>query len=306
MGTSFSAEQLKKAESLYYIELREVEDTIKKNTSKYNEEGEYALLSLESIKNKLRDTLLELLLKANENELEKVINEHKEKIKKLKLFALLEISHRKSVEIKFKIGSPLFFQKLRKDYRELMREFDEIQEKLSQPLNEKEIEMTKLRLENLVERLRNLNSELEDERRTGTYDFIGKILVWSVPILIGIYQLIAMQYFLINPFTPLVIYIILIVVAYLILKTNYIKIISSGLKTKKDYLKVSISWLIGLSLPLLMISGAIQQKNLVGAGGVILITLFMIISILKSSYDTNKQTFIQKELEPIKKLFQEL
>ncbi|MCZ7402890.1 MAG: hypothetical protein O8C61_11775 [Candidatus Methanoperedens sp.] len=306
METIVSTESLKKAESLYYGELRETEDIIKKYPSRYNEEAEFALSSLESLRNKLRDTLLELFLKDNINKLEDVINENKDKLKKLNLFALLEISHRKSVGIKFKIGSPLFFQKLRKDYRELMQESNEIQERLSQPFDEKEMENTKLKLEKLVERLKNLDYELEEERRTGTYNFLGKILVWSIPILIGIYQLIAMQYFIINPLTLLVVYIVAIAIVYLILQTNYIKIILSGLETKKEYFAGTITWLICLTIIYFFMNDAVQKGNLVGAILVIIFALIVATISLKSKYDENKQTFIKKELEPIKRFFQEL
>jgi ethanolamine transporter EutH len=58
----------------------------------------------------------------------------------------------------------------------------------------------------------------------GTYSFMGKSILWSIPVLIGIYQLIAMKYFELNPIIPLITYFILITITYIILRTNNIKI----------------------------------------------------------------------------------
>ncbi|MCK4735237.1 MAG: hypothetical protein KAT65_22480, partial [Methanophagales archaeon] len=71
----------------------------------------------------------------------------------------------------------------------------------------------------MIERLKNFEYEIEDEKKSGLYNLLAKSAVWSIPILIGLYQLIAMQYFILNPYLPLAAYAIGLFVIYFLLRS---------------------------------------------------------------------------------------
>lgn len=181
-------------------------------------------------------------------EIDKFIIKITHKIKLIRKFTLSELAHSKSKEIEFEMNNPFFFRKLHKYYRALNNDLSKLDEnalnnnlsKFDENVLNDDIKNTindekfTLEFENVIERLKNLEHEIEDEKKSGLLGIIGKIFLWGIPILIGLYQLIAMKFFTINLYVPLALYIIALFIIYIFLKSvSDIKILYASIKYNK-------------------------------------------------------------------------
>ena len=298
---SKTAETLNKIDSLY----NDFEDTlryIKTYNNKYNVGRSNSVEILNFDRLKSYKTLLTTLAAKNLDGTNDLITKLSEKHERLRKFTLSEIAHRKLKEVEFQIDNPFFFRKLRNDYRGLISELNTLDDDVAKD-NTKDIKNLVLRFENVIERLRNFEYEIEDERRSGLYNSIAKSAVWGIPILIGLYQLIAMQYFTLNPYLPLVAYAIGLFVIYLLLKSvTEIKFLYIYVKANKRFLLIFALFILAF----IMLPGAYYDA--IGHESIFGVTIMTILAILFISYtffilkeiiEKSKNNLIQKELDDL-------
>lgn len=286
-------EILKKTDSLY----KSYEDIYKyiiDYNSKFDTIDSYSaeILNLEK-----HDSYEAILIKLVGNNLE-ITNDYllnsSNKLENIRKFTLSEIAHKKLKEIELQIDNPFFYRKLRKDYRKYLNVLDKLDEAA---INDFE-NFNELEFENVIERLRNFEYEIEDEKRSGSYNIIAKSAVWGIPILIGLYQLIAMNFINFNPYLPLIFYAITILMIYISLKSiSNIKFFYFSLKKDKSIL---FTFFISISafLMTLYVNFIINLPPVILSILFILfiILLILLISMSKSYIEINKNKMIRKEL----------
>ena len=301
---SKTAETLNKIDSLY-TDFENTLGYIKTYNNKYNVAESNSVEILSSERSKSYKTLLTILAAKNLDEANDLITKLSEKLERLRKFTLSEIAHRKLKEVEFQIDNPFFFRKLRNDYRGLISELNTLDDDVAKD-NAKDIKNLVLKFENVIERLRNFEYEIEDERRSGLYNSIAKSAVWGIPILIVLYQLIAMQYFTLNPYLPLVAYTIALFVIYLLLKSvTGIKFLYLFAKANKlNFLSRFATIFIMLLFAIIMpIHAYIMHKFDRGVILVAIILWIILIPLLfmfiKDTIGESKSDLIQKELDGI-------
>ncbi len=237
-------------------------------------------------------------------EIDKFIIKVTHKIEQIRKFTLSELAHSKSKEIEFEMNNPFFFKKLRKDYRSLNNDLSKLDENvlnstIKNAINDEKIA---LKFENLIERLKNLEHEIEDEKNSGLFVTIGKFFVWGIPILIGLYQLIAMKFFTINLYVPLVSYIIALFMIYIFLKSvSDIKLIYISIKNDKYKLFPSVSFLL-IIVGTFLYSSLIYstyKENIIAKFVIITGLIFIVLFNLKVSIESTKEKIIQNELNEL-------
>jgi len=203
---------------------------IKKCNNKYDIVDSNSIEILNSEKDNSYVAIIGQLIAENFNEVDKHIEKSLKLIDNIHNFTLSELAHKNLKEIELQIDNPFFFRKLRKDYRKLINELNTLDDEV---LNNIE-NFNELKFENIIDRSKILEYEIEDEKRSGLYNIVAKTFVWGIPILIGIYQLIAMNFLNFNPYFPLAFYAITIFLIYLFLKSiSNIKILYSGIMKEK-------------------------------------------------------------------------
>ena len=221
---------LNKADSLYNT-YGETYSHIEKYEKKYEIEISNSKIILNLLIKPSYKKLLKDLIAKNFNESCDYLIELCNKIVAIRKLNLSEIAHIKSKEIEYQINNPFFFRKVRKEYRILSNELNDLD---NEAKNIVDLEKFELKFENIIERLRNLEYEIEEEKKSGLYRIILNIGVWGIPILIGFYQLIAMQYIAMNPYLPLVFYVIALFAVYFFLQSViHIKLLYISLKAEK-------------------------------------------------------------------------
>jgi hypothetical protein len=241
----------------------------------------------------------------NLDEVTMLITKLNEKLEKLRKFTLSEIAHRKLKEIEFLIDNPFFFRKLRNDYRSLTSDLDVLDEDATKK-STNDIKNLALRFENVIERSKNFEYEIEDEKKSGLYNLLAKSAVWGIPILIGLYQLIAMQYFILNPYLPLAAYAIGLFVIYFLLRSiTEIKFLYRYAKANKLYFLLKfVPIIIGIPVMILLLITEYIKHGLNVA--IIISTTVMTMSFIvlmiiniKDAVGKSKSDLIQNELEDI-------
>ena len=301
---SKTSETLNKIASLY-TDFENTLGHIKTYNNKYNVAESNSVEILNSERSKSYKRLLTTLAAKNLDEANDLITKLSEKLERLRKFTLSEIAHRKLKEVEFQIDNPFFFRKLRKDYRGLISELNTLDDDVAKD-NTKDIKNLVLRFENVIERLRNFEYEIEDERRSGLYNSIAKSAVWGIPILIGLYQLIAMQYFTLNPYLPLVAYTIALFVIYSLLKSvTGIKFLYLFAKANKlDFLSRFAIIIMVIPFVIFMLISAIIKHELdivvILSAIIIMITIIpLTFMIIKDLIGKSKSDLIQNELDDL-------
>lgn len=302
MSENFTIDEtLNKIDSLY-TDFENTWGYIKTYNNKYDVAESNSVGILNSERSKSYKTLLTTLAVKNIDEVNDLITKLSEKLKRLHKFTLSEIAHRKSKEAEFQIDNPFFFRKLRNDYRSLTSDLDILDEDATKK-STNDIKNLALRFENVIERLKNFEYEIEDEKKSGLYNLIAKSAVWGIPILIGLYQLIAMQYFILNPYLPLAAYAICLFVIYFLLRSvTEIKILYVFAKANKSrfllrFSPVVVIFIFAMVLP---ISAYIRHELDIA---VIFVTMIMvtgwtiiILVNIKNIIGESKSDLIQNEL----------
>ena len=174
-----------------YTNFESTFEYIKTYDIKYDISESYSDEILNSERSKFYEPLLTKLAAKKFDEVSDLTAKLIEKLEKLRKLTLSEIAHKKSKEIEFQLDNPFFFRKLRKDYRRLINELDILDR--SAPRNStKDIDSFVLKSEKIIKHLIELECEIEDEKKSGMYNLIAKSAVWGMPIIIGLYQLVAM------------------------------------------------------------------------------------------------------------------
>lgn len=294
-------EILNRIDSLY-TNFENTSEYMENYNNKYNIINRYSIEILNTEKSKSYATLLTNLASKNLGEANNIITEVSEKLEKLRKLTLSEIAHRKIKEIEFQIDNPFFFRKLRRDYRTLFNELDKLDRAAAKSATEN-IDNFVSKFESVIGRLEDFEYEIDDEKKSGLYNLIGKFAFWGIPILIGLYQLIAMQYLTLNPYLPLVAYIIALSILYLLLKSvTWIKFLYIGFKTNKSPLLL----MFFMSLPIAMVvyvnvCGKAQTDSTSVASMILLIILVVIgfYLIAKQIVERIKNDLIKNELEDL-------
>ena len=231
MNEEITIEKILNKADVLYNTYGETYSHIEKYVKKYEIEENNSTLILNFLLNSSYKKLLENLVAKNLNESHDYLQELSNKFVAIRQLNLSEIAHIKSKEIEYQINNPYFFRKIRKEYRILLNELNDLD---NEAKNIVDLEKFKLELENIIERLRNLEYEIEEEKKSGLYRIILNIGVWGIPILIGFYQLIAMQYIAMNPYLPLIFYVIALFAVYFFFKSfSHIKLLYTSLKAEK-------------------------------------------------------------------------
>ena len=285
-------EILNRIDSLY-TNFEDTFEYMENYNGEYNIIKSYSVGILNAEKSKSYATLLTKLASKNLGEVNNIITEVSEKLEKLRKLTLSEIAHRKLKEIEFQIDNPFFFRKLRRDYRTLFNELDKL-DRAATKSDTENIDNLVSKFESIIGRSGDFEYEIEDEKKSGLYNSIGKFAFWGIPILIGLYQLIAMQYLTLNPYLPLVAYIIALSTIYLFLKSvTWIKFLYIGFKTNKSILLL----IFAISLPLVMIVYVnVWGKAQTDSSFVVVIGFY---SIAKQMVERIKNDLIKNELEDL-------
>jgi hypothetical protein len=134
----------------------------------------------------------------------------------------------------------------------------------------------------------------------------AKSAVWGIPILIGLYQLIAIQYFTLNPYLPLAAYIIALFVIYLFLKSvTGIKCLYLFAKANKLHFisRFATAIMVTPVVIIMLISPYITHKFDIGF--ILFATIMLILLIpftfmlIKDTIGESKSDLIQKELDDL-------
>jgi hypothetical protein len=194
---------------------------------------------------------------------------------------------------------------LRRDYRTLFNELDKL-DRAATKSDTENIDNLVSKFESIIGRSEDFEYEIEDEKKSGLYNSIGKFAFWGIPILIGLYQLIAMQYLTLNPYIPLVAYIIALSTLYLLLKSvTWIKFLYICFKTDKSS-RFQIIFLMFLFAAL--VYGNVWGKAQTDSSSVLsmISMIFVILLVVISVYFTAKQIverikndLIESELEDL-------
>lgn len=300
-------EILNRIDSLY-ANFENTSEYMENYNGKYNVISGYSIEILNTEKSKSYATLLTNLASKNLAEANNIITEVSEKLEKLRKLTLSEIAHRKLKEIEFQIDNPFFFRKLRRDYRTLFNELDKL-DRAATKSDTENIGNLVSKFESIIGRSEDFEYEIEDEKKSGLYNSIGKFAFWGIPILIGLYQLIAMQYLTLNPYLPLVAYIIALSTIYLFLKSvTWIKFLYIGLKTDKSS---RFQFILFMSLLVLIVYVNVWGKAQTDSSPVssMISMIFMILVIIvvvigvylltKQIFERIKNDLIKNELEDL-------
>ena len=191
---------------------------------------------------------------------------------------------------------------MRRDYRTLYNELDKLDRAAAKSATEN-IDNLVSKFESVIGRLEEFEYEIEDEKKSGLYNSIKNFAFWGIPILIGLYQLIAMQYLALNPYLPLVAYIIALSTLYLFLKSViWIKFLYIGFKTNKSsllFIFVTSSFIA--MIVYMNVWGKAQTDSTSVASMILLIILVVICfySIAKQIVERIKNDLIKSELEDL-------
>nr|QNO56560.1 hypothetical protein CBNJMBCK_00003 [Methanosarcinales archaeon ANME-1 ERB7] len=138
------------------------------------------------------------------------------------------------------------------------------------------------------------------------YNLLAKSAVWGIPILIGLYQLIAMQYFILNPYLPLAAYAIGLFVIYFLLRSiTEFKFLYLAAKANKSnfLLKFGLFIIVLPGMIFILITAYIKHEldmvNNIATIVPIMFLIFLIIINIKEAVGKSKSDLIQKELEDI-------
>ena len=300
-----NSEQIQISKSLYYEDFKNKYSSIKKLELKYEVKPKNTYYSLVRIESNLKDFLLDQIFNYDTVKFDDYINLQKRKLKIIEMLALIEIAYSTSAEIKYKIESPLRFKDIRKKFREITSELNEISATCSIENPENDNEKDVLKLKNIATELKNINLELDEEKREKRTSSITKGTIWAVPILIGIYQLIAMQYFSLNPKTPLIFYGIFIVALYLFFKIeNPIALFANFKKEAFSGYKIMLATsIIGI---LIAIYEQIENNlpidiESILIGALMFPVMFLSLILLSSSLNA-RRSFIKNELNDLEGL----
>jgi|LGVF01.1.fsa_nt_gb hypothetical protein len=305
MSKNFTIDEtLNKIDSLY-TDFENTLGYIKTYNNKYDVAESNSVEIVNSERAKSYKTLITTLAAQNLGEVNMLITKLNEKLERLRKFTLSEIAHRKLKEAEFQIDNPFFFRKLRNDYRSLTSDLDVLDEDAMKK-SAKDIKNLVLRFENVIERLRNFEYEIEDEKKSGLYNLIAKSAVWGIPILIGLYQLIAMQYFILNPYLPLAAYTIGLFVIYFLLRSiTEIKFLYRYAKANKSYFLLNFGpSIIGIPVMIFfLITAYITHELDMGIIIATIVTIMLLIALIiiniKDAVGKSKSDLIQNELEDI-------
>ena len=306
MNEEITIEKILNKTDILYNTYGDTYSHIEKYVKKYEIEENNSTLILNFLLNSSYKNVLESLVAKNLNESHDYLQELSNKFVAIRQLNLSEIAHIKSKEIEYQINNPYFFRKIRKEYRILLNELNDLD---NEAKNIVDLEKFKLELENIIERLRNLEYEIEEEKKSGLYRIILNIGVWGIPILIGFYQLIAMQYIAMNPYLPLIFYVIALFAVYCLLKSViHIKLLYSSLKADKFKNSFSIFILFGtiyISSSLINMYNAGFEFNADTYGRFTIFLLFLMIVILvaKEKIGKIKKKSIIKEFRDLELIY---
>ena len=297
-------ETLNKIDSLY-ADFENTLGYIKTYNNKYNVAESDSVEILNSDQSKSYKTLLTTLAVKNLDEANDLITKLSEKLERLRKFNLSEIAHRKLKEVEFQIDNPFFFRKLRNDYRGLISELNTLDDDVAKD-NAKDIKNLVLKFENVIERLRNFEYEIEDERRSGLFNSIAKSAVWGIPILIGVYQILAIQYFTLNPYLPLIAYAMGLFVIYLFLKSiTGIKFLYRFAKANRLHFlsrfstTIMVTPIVIIMLISVYITHELDIAIILFATILGIMTILVTFMLIKETIGESKSDLIQNELDDL-------
>lgn len=301
MGENFTIDEILNKTNNLYDDFEDTDRFIKKIITKYNVEESYSHTTLISKKSHSYEVLLSNLVLNNLDEADDYIMKVSGQLKKIRILALSEIAHKKLKEISFLIDHPLFFRKIRTDHRILINELNNLDD---EALNVDDDEKIASEFENIIERLNNIEYEIEEETKSGYYGGIVKSAVWGLPLLIGLYQLIAMNFIAINPYIPLIFYVISLIIVYLFLKSaTQIKLLYFSSKNEKFKGSITTSFVSFIVVILMLIVQAYTGKLDLNNSSFLFVAAFMMafifISSVKNKINKNKKILVLDELEKL-------
>ena len=199
-------------------------------TNKYAISNIHSAKILTSYKLSSYKDILSVLLDRNLADFNVLLKARFDELECLKLLTLSEIAHNKSKKIEFLIDNPFFFEKLRSEHRNSVKILDKLDEDAF--CNKRNFGKCKSEFEKIIEGFISLDDDIEDEKRSGLYKMIGGGVLLTMPIVIGIFQLIAMQFFPLNPYLIMVFYIVALFMLYVLLGFfSHVKLLFISFKT---------------------------------------------------------------------------
>ena len=279
---------------------------IEKYVKKYEIEVSNSTIVLNLIMNESYQVVLENLIAKNLNAADNYIQKVCTEFVAIQKLALSEIAHIKAKEIEYQINNPAFFRTIRKEYRILSNELNDLDNEAKKIVD---LDKFELKIENIITNLKNIEYDIIEEKNSGLYRAILNAGVWGIPILISFYQLIAMQYIAMNPYLPLIFYVIALFAVYCLLKSViHIKLLYSSLKADKFKNSFSIFILFGtiyISSSLINMYNAGFEFNADTYGRFTIFLLFLMIVILvaKEKIGKIKKKSIIKEFRDLELIY---
>jgi hypothetical protein len=227
------------------------------------------------------------------------LNATQEKLNILENLALIEIARGISIEVSYDIESFFYFKELKKRYRISKLELNEFEDEISRKNSKDQVENLNLKLKNIIVDLQNIGRELSKEKKNRRNSLVSKAAVWAIPVLIGIYQLLAMNYLYLNPKSPFILYATALVLIYFFIKINnpryYLKYVITEINSARNFLGV-----------FLIIGGVIALSDYpyieleLGFAYSVFLTLFMLLSISLISFKNAKIKYLKDNKELIR------
>ena len=289
-----------------YDNFDETVEAIKNYNRKYNLENSESLFFLETLLKKSYKPIVNSLYNNDSSELSHNYMSTLYKMTQLHKLSLSEIAHKKLKRIEFEINNPYFHNHSRKEYRDIKIELNDLDDK---HFNEKDItdEMIS-NYQQIISKMQNLEDNLEDEKKSGLYSQIPKVAYLLAPILISIEWLILAESIVFSPYYPLIGYILVLFLAYFILKSpiDFSLLYAGSLNKKKmggHFVFLTLMTIYGI-LAFSSISSDIFSKSILI--GFLLFLAYTYFLFIKTVVVSQKKSVLYNEFTNIYEKYVEL
>ncbi|WP_406657366.1 hypothetical protein V7O62_02090 [Methanolobus sp. ZRKC2] len=282
-----------------YDNFKKTNESIRKYNSEYYVEKSESLIFLDKVMKKSYEHIVNSLYQQNFDDYADYVITLNDKVNRLHKISLSEIAHKKLKQIEFEIKNPYFYNSSRKEFRKLKNQLSELDSKAFS--NVGILESTISEYQGMISKIETLEDNLEDEKKSGLYNYLPKIAYVLVPILISIEGMILAEYITFNPYIPLVGYILVLFLAYCILKSpNDFRILYKGSMNKKNiFLHLLLSGAI-IIYGTIAFSAVFQNFTLkLLFIGMFLILTYVYLSFIKLVITNEKKYIIEHEFDKL-------
>ena len=289
-----------------YDKFHETVESIKNYNRKYDFENSESLFFLETLLKTSYKPIVDSLYNNDSSELSHNYMSILYKMTQLHKLSLSEIAHKKLKRIEFEIHNFYFHNDSRKEYREIKLELNDLDDKY---FNEKDITDEMISdYQQIISKMQNLEDTLEDEKKSGLYSQIPNMAYILAPILLTIEGFILAEYIVFNPYIPLIGYILVLFLAYFILKSPIdFSLLYNGSLNKKN-LFLHFVLLAGMATYGIMGFSTINSNIILKSIciGFFFVFVYVYFLFIKTLIVSQKKSILDKEFTNIYEKYVEL